>query len=89
MTQKTGEVMYERIIEKASETKVTISDYHLSTDLKRQVSAYDSFIVGSSIVAGFWKSGVKRFLQKYSSDNKRIAIYIPLAEAFNMQINII
>jgi len=76
MTKKTGELMYDRIIEKAPEIESTISDYHLNRELKRQMAAYDSFIVGSSIVAGFWKSGVKRFLKKYSLGEKVTSIFV-------------
>ena len=47
---------------------VTISSYKLSKEIKAGIKNFGLLIAGSSIVAGMWKSGVKRILKKYKND---------------------
>ena len=74
-TQKTAENLC-TFLRNQYEYKVEITDYKISKEIKTNIINYDLVIVGSSIVMGFWKRGVKRFLNKYKKHFKNVAIYV-------------
>jgi len=78
MTKKTAENL-ESILESQYSHKVEVSNYKISKEVKAEIGNYDLIIVGSSIVAGLWKSGVKRFLKKYRTKFKNVAIFVTAA----------
>jgi menaquinone-dependent protoporphyrinogen IX oxidase len=75
MTKLTADTIGEEL-KTSYNFEITASENRLSRDLKKAVNDFDLIVAGSSIVSGFWKSGVKRFLKKYCSNNKKVAIFI-------------
>lgn len=75
MTKLTADTISEEL-NANYEFEIITSENKLKRDYKKEVENFDLVIVGSSIVSGFWKSGVKRFLKKYGQKNKHIAIFV-------------
>jgi menaquinone-dependent protoporphyrinogen IX oxidase len=75
MTKLTVDTISEELETKYN-FEITVSENRLNRDLKKVVDEFDLIIAGSSIVSGFWRSGVKRFLKKYCSNNKKVAIFV-------------
>ena len=78
MTEKTADNLG-LVLKDQYKHNVVVSNYKLSKELKTEIMNYDLIIVGSSIVAGRWKSGVKRFLKKYRTEFKNVAIFVTAA----------
>jgi menaquinone-dependent protoporphyrinogen IX oxidase len=78
MTKKTAEELAD-ILRGHYNFKVDITTYKISKSLKAEIVNYNLVIVGSSIVAGFWKSGAKKFLKKHRSEFKNVAIFVTAA----------
>ncbi|OFX87842.1 MAG: hypothetical protein A2W99_16130 [Bacteroidetes bacterium GWF2_33_16] len=74
-TQKTAENL-DDILRNQYNYKVEVTDYKISKEIKVNMPNYDLVIAGSSIVMGFWKRGVKRFLNKYKKHLRNVAIYV-------------
>ncbi len=81
MTRLTAETMAARLRDNYSHS-VTVTTYKLEKSLCKQINEFDLLIVGSSIVSGMWKSGVKRFLKKYAR-NKRVALFVSAGGTLN------
>ncbi len=81
-TRLTAETMSRLLTEKYGHS-VVVSSYKLDQSVKKSLDDFDYFIVGTSIVAGMWKSGVKRFLKKYAA-GKRLAVFVTAGGTLEM-----
>ena len=80
MTKLTSETIYE-LISGLGHTAI-VSGYRLEREIKKQLDDFDLLVVGSSIVSGRWKSGVKRFLKKYCK-NRKVAVFVTAGGTLN------
>ena len=81
-TRLTAETMGRLLIGKYGHS-VTVSSYKLDRQLKNTIDDFDFVIAGTSITAGMWKSGVKRFLKKYAK-GKRLAVFVSAGGTLEM-----
>jgi menaquinone-dependent protoporphyrinogen IX oxidase len=74
-TRRTAEVLQSAL---SSDPADSVDMYHLTVpgEMTKAIADYDLIIAGSSIVAGFWKAPVKRFLRKYGANGQRLAVFV-------------
>ena len=81
MTQLTSETMCE-LLNNEHKHSAYVTSYRLEKETKKQLDSFDLIIVGSSIVSGRWKSGIKRFLKKYCK-NRKTAVFVTAGGTLN------
>lgn len=74
-TKLSSEVIKD-ILESRSENEVTITDFKKFKKIGEPIENYDLCIVGSSIVASFWKFGIKRFLKRNREKFRKLALFV-------------
>jgi len=50
---------------------------------QRDIEAFDSFVVGSSIMAGQWKGSAKRLCRKLAMTDKPVAVFVSAGGVIN------
>ena len=80
-TGKTARVIESVLSEKG--VKVDVIENKAPRGIGKELNTYDLVVVGSSIVAGMWKSGAKAFLKKYGGKIKNLYLFVTAAGCLN------
>jgi menaquinone-dependent protoporphyrinogen IX oxidase len=73
-TRKTAEVLAKVLAERGY--IVDTFENKVPTEKIKELNNYNIVLVGSSIMAGMWKFGVKRFIKKYGKDIKGLYLFV-------------
>ncbi len=83
-TETTARVIAETLVLKHKHD-VELTDIKKIRKFKKRLDEFNTLVVGSSIVAGRWKSSVLHFLKKHDFQNQKIALFVTAGSTMNKE----